>query len=98
MASLTNYSCPNGFATRSWHLGALGTSGRADGGRLVCAQNVSARLTRLQDHLARYGHPSTNGWKDIIPLWKAEQWDPERLMALYKKPARDIRQHGRPSR
>jgi alpha-L-fucosidase len=38
-----------------------------------------------QHHLETYGHPSTNGYKDIIPLWKAEKWDPERLMALYKK-------------
>jgi alpha-L-fucosidase len=38
-----------------------------------------------QDHLARYGHPSKSGYKDIIPLWKAEKWDPEKLMALYKK-------------
>jgi alpha-L-fucosidase len=37
------------------------------------------------DHLSRYGHPSTNGYKDIIPLWKAERWDAEKLMALYKK-------------
>ena len=37
------------------------------------------------DHLARYGHPSVKGHKDLIPLWKAEKWDPERLMALYKK-------------
>jgi len=37
------------------------------------------------DHLARYGHPSQKGHKDLIPLWKAEKWDPERLMALYKK-------------
>ena len=29
------------------------------------------------DHLARYGHPSETGYKDIIPLWKAEKWDPE---------------------
>lgn len=35
--------------------------------------------------LEHYGHPSTNGYKDIIPLWKAEKWDPDRLMALYKK-------------
>ena len=32
-----------------------------------------------------YGHPSKVGYKDIIPLWKAEKWEPERLMALYKK-------------
>jgi alpha-L-fucosidase len=36
-------------------------------------------------HLANYGHPSEFGFKDIIPLWKAERWDPEKLMALYKK-------------
>ncbi|MBV9469417.1 MAG: alpha-L-fucosidase [Abitibacteriaceae bacterium] len=38
-----------------------------------------------KDHLQRYGHPSKAGYKDIIPLWKAEKWDPEKLMALYKK-------------
>src|SRR5476651_1987760 len=36
-------------------------------------------------HVANYGHPSQFGYKDIIALWKAEKWDPERLMALYKK-------------
>jgi alpha-L-fucosidase len=36
-------------------------------------------------HVEHYGHPSKFGYKDIIPLWKAERWDPEKLMALYKK-------------
>jgi len=36
-------------------------------------------------HVANYGHPSKFGYKDIIPLWKAERWDPEQLMKLYKK-------------
>ncbi len=36
-------------------------------------------------HLEHYGHPSVFGYKDIIPLWKAERWDPEKLMELYKK-------------
>ena len=36
-------------------------------------------------HVATYGHPSKFGYKDIIPLWKAEKWDPEYLMKLYKK-------------
>ena len=35
--------------------------------------------------LEHYGHPSRFGYKDIIPLWKAEKWDPEKLMALYKR-------------
>jgi len=36
-------------------------------------------------HLEHYGHPSKFGYKDIIPLWKAEKWNPEQLMKLYKK-------------
>ncbi|MBC7416534.1 MAG: alpha-L-fucosidase [Pedobacter sp.] len=36
-------------------------------------------------HVTHYGHPSKFGYKDIIPLWKAQRWDPEKLMALYKK-------------
>ena len=37
------------------------------------------------DHLNRYGHPSVSGYKDIIPLWKAERWNPDQLMKLYKR-------------
>jgi alpha-L-fucosidase len=40
---------------------------------------------QYEDHLQHYGHPTKQGYKDIIPLWKAEKWDPDRLMALYKK-------------
>ncbi len=35
-------------------------------------------------NLEHYGHPSKFGFKDIIPLWKAERFDPEALMKLYK--------------
>jgi len=36
-------------------------------------------------HLEKYGHPSQFGYKDMLPLWKAEKWNPEKLMALYKR-------------
>jgi len=36
-------------------------------------------------HVAHYGHPSKFGYKDICHIWKAENWDPERLIQLYKK-------------
>jgi len=36
-------------------------------------------------HVSHYGTPSKFGYKDIIPLWKAEKWNPEQLMALFKK-------------
>ena len=40
---------------------------------------------QYKDHLEHYGHPTKLGYKDLIPLWKAEKWDPDRLMGLYKK-------------
>ncbi|WOO40841.1 alpha-L-fucosidase [Rubellicoccus peritrichatus] len=36
-------------------------------------------------HLRHYGHPSKFGYKDICALWKAEKFDPEGLMEMYKK-------------
>jgi len=36
-------------------------------------------------HVATYGPPSKFGYKDIIPLWKAEKFDADKLMKLYKK-------------
>ncbi len=35
-------------------------------------------------HVEKYGHPSKFGFKDVINEWKADQWDPEELVALYK--------------
>ncbi|HEY5553245.1 MAG TPA: alpha-L-fucosidase, partial [Opitutaceae bacterium] len=32
-----------------------------------------------------YGHPSQAGFKDVIHRWKAENWDPDKLVALYKR-------------
>ena len=37
-----------------------------------------------KSHLVEYGHPSTNGFKDVIHKWKAEQFDPDRLLKFYK--------------
>lgn len=35
-------------------------------------------------HLQKYGHPSKFGFKDVINEWKAEKWNPEELVSLYK--------------
>jgi alpha-L-fucosidase len=50
-----------------------------------------ARLMYLQGHpksdfhRRKYGHPTEFGFMEINNLWKAENWDPNRLVALYKK-------------
>ena len=47
----------------------------------------TGRTTRrdYQFHVEHYGHPSKFGFKDIDNLWKAEKWEPEKLIALYKR-------------
>ena len=36
-------------------------------------------------HVEHYGHPSEFGFKDVLPLFKAEKWDPEKLVERYKR-------------
>lgn len=36
-------------------------------------------------HREHYGPPSQFGFKDVIHRWKAERWDPDRLLALYQR-------------
>jgi len=36
-------------------------------------------------NIDKYGHPSQFGFKDVIHEWKAEKWNPEKLVAFYKK-------------
>jgi alpha-L-fucosidase len=51
-----------------------------------CGKNEYRKANRYYTyHKEHYGHPSEFGYKDIIPLWKAERWDPEELMKLYKR-------------
>ena len=35
-------------------------------------------------HVEHYGHPSEFGFKDILPLFRAERWQPDSLVAYYK--------------
>ena len=36
-------------------------------------------------HTERYGHPSEFGYEDLIPLFKAEKWDPDGLVKFFKE-------------
>ena len=36
-------------------------------------------------HLKTYGHPTKTGFKDLIPRWTADRFDPDHLLGLYKK-------------
>ncbi len=86
MDSLTNYACPEWFRDAKFGIWAhWGPQAVPEEGDWYARKMYQQGSKDYEDHLKRWGHPSTNGWKDIIPLWKAEKWDPEKLMALYKK-------------
>jgi alpha-L-fucosidase len=36
-------------------------------------------------HRTHYGPPSQFGFKDVIHRWKAENWNPDKLLALYRR-------------
>lgn len=96
--SLAAYQCPDWFRDAKfgiwshwgpqavprqgdWYAKGMYEHGTADGeGGARKNQN---RYNK--HHLEHYGHPSKFGYKDIIPLWKAQRLDPDALMALYKK-------------
>jgi alpha-L-fucosidase len=39
----------------------------------------------FQHHCETWGHPSEFGYKDFIPMFKAEKWDPESWIALFEE-------------
>ncbi len=86
MDSLTNYHCPTWFRDAKFGIWAhWGPQAVPMFGDWYARHLYDQNNAQYKDHLEHYGHPSTNGYKDIIPLWKAEKWDPNRLMTLYKK-------------
>lgn len=49
-------------------------------GRLMYVEGSSA----YNRHLELYGHPSEVGFIEVINDWKAEKWDPQELVSLFK--------------
>ena len=84
--SLKQYRCPDWFRDAKFGIWAVwGPESVPMNGDWYARRLYEEGSPDYQDHLKRFGHPSTNGWKDIIPLWHAEKWDPDRLMGLYQK-------------
>jgi alpha-L-fucosidase len=50
------------------------------------ARNMYEQGSRQYEyHVKTYGHPTKAGYKDLLPLWKADRFDPDHLLGLYKK-------------
>lgn len=82
--SLRTYECPDWFRDAKlgiWsHWGAQSVPMYGD----WYARNIYYEGTeQYLYHLRHYGHPSRFGYKDLVQLWKAENFDPDGLMDLY---------------
>lgn len=84
--SLQQYETPEWFRNAKFgiwaHWGPQCQPGQGDWyGRLMYDEGSE----QYKWHLANYGHPSKAGFKEVINSWKAERWDPEKLVRLYKR-------------
>lgn len=86
--SLAQYQCPEWFRDAKlgiWsHWGPVAAPG-GFGGNWYARQMYVQGSRENVHHVATYGHPSKFGYKDVIELWKADKFDPDRLMDLYVK-------------
>ena len=89
--SLKHYEVPEWFRDAKFgiwaHWGPQCQPGRGDWyARHLYLENGPLWGTNVTaSHRETYGHPSQAGFKDVIHAWKAEKWDPEKLVALYKR-------------
>ncbi|MBC7783397.1 MAG: alpha-L-fucosidase [Burkholderiales bacterium] len=84
--SLKEYQCPEWFRDAKFgiwsHWGPQAVPRQGD---WYARKMYIEGDPHYKHHFETWGHPSKHGYKDIIPMWKAEKWDPEALMALYAK-------------
>ena len=85
-SSLENYQVPEWFRNAKFgiwaHWGPQCVEGSGD---WMARSMYLEGSAEYKHHVEHYGHPSEVGFKDIIPLFKAEKWNPDKLVEFYKK-------------
>jgi alpha-L-fucosidase len=96
--SLSHYQCPDWFRDAKFGIWAHWTAqcvpeqGDWYARAIYQSEGVNRRTgqktgpsSQYNYQVAHYGHPSKVGFKDIDRLWHAENWEPEKLIDLYKR-------------
>ena len=84
--SLVNYKTPEWFRNAKFGIWAHWGPQCVEGSGDWMARSLYIEGSReYKYHVEHYGHPSEVGFKDILPLFKAEKWDPDKLVAFYKE-------------
>jgi alpha-L-fucosidase len=83
---LLNYCCPEWFRDAKFGIYVhWGVYSVAEQGEWYPRHLYMQGHPQYAHHVKTYGHPSQFGYKDFIPLWHAEHFDPDRLVALFKR-------------
>ena len=84
--SLEQYQVPDWFRDAKFGIWAhWGPQCGPEAGDWYARQMYSQGHWQYDAHLKKYGHPSQVGFKDVIHQWQAENWNPDELVALYKR-------------
>ncbi|MBC7783366.1 MAG: alpha-L-fucosidase [Burkholderiales bacterium] len=84
--SLQQYQTPDWFRDAKFGIWAhWGPQCQPERGDWYARGMYEENKGQYKSHLTAYGHPSVFGFKDVINTWKAEKWDPDALVALYKR-------------
>jgi alpha-L-fucosidase len=81
-----NYTCPEWFRDAKFGIWAHWSAQCVpEAGDWYARHMYVQGMNQYAHHLQHYGHPSKSGFMELDNAWKAENWDPVKLMALYKK-------------
>jgi alpha-L-fucosidase len=84
--SLSSYQTPEWFKNAKFGIWAhWGPQCQPEHGDWYARSMYEENSNNYKWQVAHYGHPSKAGFKEVIHDWKAENWDPEKLVALYKR-------------
>ncbi|MFI5136708.1 MAG: alpha-L-fucosidase [Sphingobacteriales bacterium] len=84
--SLAQYQVPDWFRDAKFGMWAhWGPQCQPEHGDWYARGMYEEGSDHYEFHLKKYGHPSEFGFKDVINEWKAENWNPEELIGLYKR-------------
>ena len=84
--SLTNYQTPEWFRDAKFGIWAhWGPQCEPEHGDWYARSMYMQGSGDYKSHLVEYGHPSTNGFKEVIHQWKATNFNPDKLLKFYKE-------------
>jgi len=84
--SLSSYRVPDWYRDAKFGIWAhWGPQCQPEMGDWYAQRMYQEKNAAYRFHVEKYGHPSKFGFKDVIHEWKADKWEPEKLMALYKR-------------